>query len=108
MPEHVLIFAVVVNADSREEAMEYAYDRMPDPRTESDAAPYIDSWWHADDDRRDRSDCDSAVFVKPGHQVLAGYALDGLPVIHDIWPGWFDLHPPVVHPAWNANGTRAR
>lgn len=31
----------------------------------------IDSWWFAEDERYDRSDCDSAVFVKPGKQAEA-------------------------------------
>lgn len=33
------------------------------------------SWWVAEDDRSDGSDCDSAVFVEPGNQAIASLLL---------------------------------
>lgn len=40
------------------------------------------AWWVAEDDRRDHSDCDSAVFVTKGHQADARDGLRaGAPVV---------------------------
>ena len=71
MAEHVILVAVVVDADSRKEAEEHLYTVMPNPRKDE-----VDSWWVAEDERYDRSDNDSAVFVIPGLQDEARRLLD--------------------------------
>lgn len=78
--EHVFLTAVVVAAKDRETAEKYLHKMLPDaePWTEEGVAQGvggIDSWWVAEDDRRDRSDCDSAVFCIPGKQKEAVKAL---------------------------------
>lgn len=62
--EHVFLLAVVVPAHSRVEAEQRLMSTIlwAAPNTEC---------WVAEDDRRDRSDNDSAVFVKPGAQRQA-------------------------------------
>jgi len=40
-----------------------------------DALPVDSEWWVAEDDRSDRSDCDSAVFCGVGRQVEARAAI---------------------------------
>jgi len=63
--EHVFIVAFVVNGTSRDATQDALIgllaDRMLGPSTDE----VIDSWWVAEDDRRDGSNCESAVFI-PG------------------------------------------
>ncbi len=71
MIEHVILLAVVVPAESRKDAEEYLHTRpslTPVSWDGTETSPVIDSWWVAEDERYDGSDCDSAVFVKPGKQ----------------------------------------
>lgn len=81
--EHVILVAVVVDHDgSREEAELWLHERLNEPafRMQTHAVtggPYVDSWWIAEDERHDRSDLDSAVFVVPGQQVEARNVLLG-------------------------------
>lgn len=71
--EHTILIAVVIQATTREEAHQHAMGVMPNHPSEAEA-PLI-SWWIAEDDRHDGSDCDSAVFVDPGAQLVAHDAL---------------------------------
>lgn len=66
-PEHVILVAFVVHGDSREQAEALMTERL-DGVIDDDT---VNSWWVAEDDRKDRSDCDSAVFVWPGAQRAA-------------------------------------
>jgi hypothetical protein len=63
--EHVFIVAIVVNGTTRDATQDALIgllaERMLGPSTDD----VIDSWWIAEDDRRDGSNCESAVFV-PG------------------------------------------
>jgi hypothetical protein len=65
MTEHVFLVAVTVEAEDRETAERHLHTVLPTPGEE------VESWWIAEDDRRDRSDNDSAVFVPLGTQRLA-------------------------------------
>lgn len=62
MNEHTILVAFTVEAETRKQAHESVQREMPKP-SESQT---ITSWWVAEDDRHDRSDNDSAVFVTPG------------------------------------------
>lgn len=68
--EHVILVAVSVTIEdggtSREQAEKALHVRLNTPgfRTPN-SSTYVDSWWIAEDDRRDGSDCGSAVFI-PG------------------------------------------
>jgi len=71
--EHVFLVAVEVNGDAdREKVEKYLHERLPlDREGAPDGDPdgtYVESWWIAEDERYDRSDNDSAVFVIPGKQ----------------------------------------
>ena len=78
MSEHVILVALQVEADSREAAHEIVCDAMPV------AGGAIESWWVAEDDRTDHSDCDSAVFVTPGTQDEASRLLNAA----GLTPNW--------------------
>ena len=73
--EHVILVAVTITATSREDAEAAVHIAIPRPGsnypTPSGALAAIESWWVAEDDRNDRSDNDSAVFVTPGTQSAA-------------------------------------
>jgi hypothetical protein len=56
--------------------------------------PGLTSWWIAEDDRIDRSDCDSAVFVNPGGQAQASRILYGT-IARDPHTGL--AHEPIEH-----------
>jgi hypothetical protein len=74
-PEHVILVAVSVTAPTREIAEAHLHIALPRPTyIPEGTAAFVDSWWVAEDDRRDGSDNDSAVFVNPGRQAQA-YAL---------------------------------
>lgn len=55
--EHVILVACVVEADTRDAAQDVVMALLP-----------FNEWWIAEDDRRDGSDNDSAVFVPQGSQ----------------------------------------
>jgi hypothetical protein len=80
MSEHVILVALTIEAPSREEAHELAQVNLPRPNKS------VTSWWIAEDDRRDGSDCDSAVFVTPGTQARASRRLymAGLTPRHNV------------------------
>lgn len=67
-PEHVILVAFTVQDDDRAKAHDLLMERLPQPYVGNTP---ITSWWVAEDDRRDGSDCDSAVFVAPGNQRAA-------------------------------------
>lgn len=77
--EHVILVAITVEASSRQDAMSAVLDALPNL---GDSEVYrntpLESWWIAEDDRIDNSDCDSAVFVHPGRQQHAVQLLHGL------------------------------
>lgn len=62
MSEFTILVAVVTEAVDRTHAQGTVMDWLP----KLDSEESIDSWWIAEDDRMDGSDCDSAVFVRPG------------------------------------------
>lgn len=76
MDEHVILVAVSVVAETRESAELYLHHRLPRPGDElpETGGTYVESWWVAEDDRRDGSDNDSAVFVPKGTQAVNGNA----------------------------------
>jgi hypothetical protein len=74
MTEHTILVAFTVKADSREQAEQQLHGMLPRPWTNIS----LTSWWVAEDDRRDGSDCDSAVFVNPGEQKKAFAVLHAL------------------------------
>jgi hypothetical protein len=80
MTEHVFLVAVTVEAEDREAAERHLHTVLPAPGAE------VESWWVAEDDRRDGSDCDSAVFVTPGQQTQALHVLlrAGLTAGHNV------------------------
>lgn len=78
--EHTILVAMQIHASDRADAHEVAQVLMPRPGTRLQNAPfpdtgYIEAWWVAEDDRRDGSDNDSAVFVAPGFQQRASRVL---------------------------------
>lgn len=80
MTAHTILVAITVTDRlwpiSRQEAEEFLYPQLPAPEVQSPGvSTVVDSWWVAEDLRFDRSDCDSAVFVKPGNQAAANALL---------------------------------
>jgi len=73
--EHVFLTAVTVEGPIREVAEKYLHTVLPKPAELERSGYYVESWWIAEDDRRDRSDNDSAVFVPMGHQAEANERL---------------------------------
>lgn len=69
--EHVIIAAFGVTAETRKDAEEYLHTRLPRPGRRGDEYRVVEDWWIAEDERYDRSDNDSAVFVIPGKQEEA-------------------------------------
>lgn len=67
MSFHTILVAVVVQGTDRESAERHLHDLLPRPGEDND----IDCWWIAEDERYDRSDCDSAVFCGVGNQRKA-------------------------------------
>ena len=65
--EHIILVAFDVYGDTRGEAEEWLYAHLPKPGLQRG----LDSWWVAEDDRRDGSDNHSAVFVTPGRKEEA-------------------------------------
>lgn len=72
MSEQVILIAVQVEADTREAAGNFVHDML---ETREDHPNWI-AYWTAEDDRVETSDCDSAVFVKPGYQSAASQLLN--------------------------------
>lgn len=72
MSEHVILVAFQVTAETREEAENRLLMVLPRPaglpRGSMPANDFLECWWVAEDDRRDGSDNDSAIFVPPGYQ----------------------------------------
>lgn len=69
--EHVILVAFEVNGTTREQAERKLHERLVPVLRSRDALSPVESWWVAEDERFDGSDCDSAVFVKPGKQEQA-------------------------------------
>lgn len=68
----VIMVAFDLEGSNIEDVHNWLMDQMPETGTHGDAGEiYLDSWWVANDERFDRSDCDSAVFVTKGAQVEA-------------------------------------
>lgn len=72
----VLMVAFDLRGASAEDVHTWLQRRMPRADTAYRSAASgltvtLDSWWVANDERFDGSDCDSAVFVKPGNQAAA-------------------------------------
>lgn len=97
MSEHVILVAFHVTGPDREAAERALLANLPRPGVLN---PYFDStrleeWWVAEDDRRDGSDNDSAVFVSPGNQQRAFEVLhaEGLtPDVNDPRMTYFYEH----------------
>ena len=71
--EEVILVAIQVSHDKddvREAAMIGLAPMLPKPGLSAEGVQ-VECWWFAEDDRTDQSDCDSAVFVKPGKQQEA-------------------------------------
>lgn len=78
--EHVILVAVQVSCgtedNSRTQAMAQVMEALKEVGPLGPNNIYgIESWWIAEDDRIDGSDCDSAVFVNPGGQNQASRVL---------------------------------
>lgn len=87
MAEHTFLVAFTVEAPNRrtaEIALSDALTRVPLGQGPFKAHTYLDSWWMAEDDRHDRSDLDSAVFVTKGLQAQASRLLERA----DLSPAW--------------------
>jgi hypothetical protein len=78
-PEFVFLVGLQVRGDTRAEAESNLMHFLPRP-TSAEAPSPVECWWIAEDDRNDRSDNDSAVFVDPGAQPLASSLLFALGV----------------------------
>lgn len=74
---HTILVAFTVDAPTWAQAQRLLIDRLPSPGSAGYEA--IDSWWIAEDERYDRSDNDSAVFVPLGQQSASINALAALP-----------------------------
>lgn len=69
--EHTILVAFCVNGDSIKDAENKLMALLPDPNIGRD----LEAWWIAEDERHDRSDHFSAVFVNKGQQWLAAKIL---------------------------------
>lgn len=67
--EHTFLVAMGIEGSTRAEAENRLHLHLG-PLLESRGGAVVE-WWIAEDERQDGSDCDSAVFVKPGCQVEA-------------------------------------
>lgn len=68
----VLLVAFDISGPSARETHQWLMDNMPSTGLGGDTDEiYLDAWWVANDERFDRSDTDSAVFVHKGYQGQA-------------------------------------
>ena len=86
---NIILVAFDVDSLSRDGAHLALQRMLPKPGTDEmvgDERVVLDSWWVAEDDRKDGSDNDSAVFVPPGtqHQVSSHLAAAGLTPEHNV------------------------
>jgi hypothetical protein len=83
--EHVILLAVqTTGCASFREAQRLILDTIEVGLDPDHERPFVESYWIAEDDRIDGSDCESAVFCKPGEQgqamvVLSEHGLTGEP-----------------------------
>lgn len=90
--QHTFLVAIQISDPdgliSRKQAENYLCSRLPRPghaldiqTTEGEVInePYVECWWVAEDDRHDRSDNDSAVFVNYGDKGTAFAILHQIP-----------------------------
>jgi hypothetical protein len=83
--EHVILVAFDVQASTRRAAHELLVETLVERiNPVLTGGTGIDSWWVAEDDRTDHSDCDSAIFVPLGMQATAQAALDRLTGKEDV------------------------
>jgi hypothetical protein len=77
MSHHVILVAFTVEGgeSTRSEAMELVMNHVGGIGEYMRDNPTVTSWWIAEDDRIDGSDCDSAVFCHPGQQAAASRVL---------------------------------
>ncbi len=74
--EHVILVAFHVHAHSRPDAHDTLMEGFREMGPCGDDNPFgLEAWWVAEDDRRDGSDNNSAVFVHPGAQQAAVHIL---------------------------------
>lgn len=73
----VLLVAFDVSGQNKRDVHRWLHAQMPKPSLSYDPreTAFLDSWWIANDDRFDGSDCDSAVFVTKGNQEQARITL---------------------------------
>lgn len=67
----IVIVAFSVQAADDKTAQEQLMPHLPRPEVDLPGYPAVDCWWIAQDERYDRSDNDSAVFVKMGKEAEA-------------------------------------
>lgn len=73
--EHTFLVAFSVYGETREEAELALHGELLEHPVSATDSP-IESWWVAEDDRRDGSDRDSAVFVAKGGQANASRLME--------------------------------
>lgn len=66
MREHVILIAFGVEGESEEEAQEHLMGHLIPLLSTRNPNSRIEEWWIAEDNRTDRSDLESAVFVPQG------------------------------------------
>ena len=70
-PEHVILVAFTAHGETRQDAERVLFEAVGLKKLHERGHLGVSSWWEAEDDRVDGSDCDSAVFVHPGAQAQA-------------------------------------
>jgi len=81
-----------VTRPEAEEVLTAELVRVPKGPGPFQVTTYVDSWWIAEDDRHDRSDTDSAVFVTKGAQADASRVLER----EALSPAWNLTPPPAA------------
>lgn len=71
----VLLVAFDVSGQNKRDVHQWLHEQMPMPGYDPKTSVVLDSWWVANDERFDGSDCDSAVFVHRGTQSQARLVL---------------------------------
>lgn len=85
--EETFIVALTVSSTAgltREELELRLHEMLPNSGERQDGA-LLEDWWVAEDDRQDRSDCDSAVFVPKGMQTHCRQVM-----VHQGYGQWSD------------------